>query len=45
MRAGKHIVPRKVAADANAWAEKLRAEAARRVPAVPAPVTLKEPKQ
>jgi hypothetical protein len=33
------VSPRKVAADANAWADKLRADAAKRAPATPAPVT------
>jgi hypothetical protein len=37
----RHLIARKVAADANAWADKLRADAAKRAPAVPAPVAIK----
>ena len=33
------LSPRKVAKDANAWADKLRADAAKRAPAIPQPVT------
>lgn len=35
------IAARKVARDANAWAARLRAEAARRAPAAPPPVVIK----
>jgi hypothetical protein len=37
---GRHIIPRKVCADANAWAARIRQEAAARAPAVPAGVVL-----
>jgi hypothetical protein len=35
------ICPRRVAEDANGWADRLRAERAARAPAVPAPVVVK----
>lgn len=33
------LSPKKVAADANAWAARIKAEAAKRAPAIPQPVT------
>ena len=43
---GRHIIPSKVGADANAWAARIRREAAARTPAVPAPVVFaKGPKK
>jgi hypothetical protein len=39
----KPVCSRRIAEDANAWADKIRATQAARAPATPAPVTVKEP--
>jgi hypothetical protein len=39
------VCARRIAEDANAWADKIRATQAARAPATPAPVTVKEPKK
>ena len=40
----KPVKPKSVARDANAWAAKIRKDAERRGPGVPAPVTISAPK-